>query len=216
MRREQESGDPVVWLQKHLCVRFPDDAELMEVSIAMDDPDAATLIVREVVQAYLREVVDNEFDRKRARLSEVDKAVSEKEQDIRTSRESLKKLASELGTSATENLTLKQKMALEELVLFRQELVKLQSEKRHAETALAVEKTALVVTDAEVEAIMSQADRELFAELKKLHGDGEAQATSPTSKPSKPKSLPERPTGLPDGPGVPGLPALPDGPGGAS
>ena len=107
------------------------------------------------------------------RLSEVDKACSEKEQDIRTSRESLKKLASELGTSATENLTLKQKLALEELSLYRQDLARMQGEARRYKAELAAQKAALKnvdsigVADAEVDA-MVQADpigRELFTEL---------------------------------------------------
>ena len=91
---------------------FPGHAELMEVSLTADNPDEAATLVRGVVEAYLNEVVNVELDQKRLRLSQVHRAVTEKEQDIRTSREALKKLAAELGTSTTENLTLKQKLAL--------------------------------------------------------------------------------------------------------
>jgi capsular exopolysaccharide synthesis family protein len=173
IKREQDKRDPVVWLQKNIGVGFPGKAELMEVSMSREDPDEAALLVREVVDAYLHEVVNNEVDKKRLRLSELDKAVSEKEQDIRSRREELKKLATELGTSATENLTLKQKLSLEELTTYRQELAKVQSDSRRFKAELAAEQAILKsvesvgVTDAEVDTLV-QSDpvgRELFIEL---------------------------------------------------
>ena len=173
IRREQEKRDPIVWLQKHINVGFPGKAELMDVSMSREDPDEAAILVREVVQAYLNEVVNTEGDKKRIRLSEVDKACSEKEQEIRSSRESLKKLASELGTSATENLTLKQKLSLEELALYRTDLARLQSEARRFKAELAAAQAALKsvenigITDSEVDAMvqMDPIGRELFTEL---------------------------------------------------
>jgi uncharacterized protein involved in exopolysaccharide biosynthesis len=130
IRHEQETGDPIRWLKRRLRVSFPDNAEIMEVSLTDNDPDEATLLVREVVQAYLNEIVNAETDKKRMRLAEIDRAVAEKEQEVRSSREALKKLAAELGTSTTETLTLKQKLALEELSSYRQELMKLQADVR--------------------------------------------------------------------------------------
>jgi hypothetical protein len=127
-------------------VTFPGKAELMEVGLTSVDSEAAAILVREVVEAYLREVVNAELDQKRQRLSELDRAFAEKEQEIRSRRETLKKLASELGTSATEALTLKQKLALEELSLYRQELWKLQAELRVHERDLAVQKALLQLT----------------------------------------------------------------------
>ncbi len=173
IKREQEKRDPVIWLQKHIGVGFPGRAELMDVSITRDDPDEAALIVREVVDAYLHEVVNTESDRKHMRLSELDKAVSEKEQDIRSRREELKKLATELGTSATENLTLKQKLALEELALYRTELAKVQSDARRYRAELAAQQAILKsidnigISDGEVDTLMQMdpVGRELFIEL---------------------------------------------------
>ena len=173
IKREQEKRDPVVWLQRHVLVGFPGKAELMEVSMSREDPEEAALLVREVVDAYLHEVVNNELDKKRLRLSELDKAVSEKEQDIRSRREELKKLATELGASATENLTLKQRLSLEELSMMRTELGRVQSEARRYRTELAAQQGVLKsiehlgVTDAEVEASvqMDPIGRELFVEL---------------------------------------------------
>ncbi len=173
IRREQDKRDPVMWLQKQISVGFPGKAELMEVSLTSDDAETAAILVREVVEAYLREVVNTELDQKRQRLSELDRAFGEKEQEIRSRRETLKKLASELGTSATEALTLKQKLLLEELSLDRQDMIRLQAELRRTRGDLAAQKAILKsvetvdITDADVESVM-QSDpigRELFMEL---------------------------------------------------
>ena len=157
----KKSGDPLKWLKSQVHVTFPGNAEIMEVSLTADDPDEAVTLLRAIVDAYLHGVVNAEQDRKRARLAEVDKAVNEKEQEIRASRESLKKLAATLGMSATPgNLTLKQKLALEEVSLYRQELTRTQSEVRRVRAELAAAQAALKsvddsgVSDAEINAIL--------------------------------------------------------------
>ena len=143
IRREQETRDPVRWLKSQLRVTFPGDAEIMEVSLTAENPQEAATLVQAVVEAYLHEVINTDVDRRRMRLAELDRAVSEKEQDVRSRREELKKLATELGTSSTEALTLKQKLALEELSSLRQELRKLKADLRVAQTGLAVQKALL-------------------------------------------------------------------------
>jgi len=173
IRYQQEQGDPVAWLQKRLSVNFPGKAELMEVNLTRDNPDEACILVREVVESYLREVVNAELDQKRQRLSELDRAFTEKEQEIRSRRETLKKLASELGTSATEALTTKQKFLVDELGIDRQDLARLQAELRRARGDLAAQQAVLKsvetvdISDADVDNVM-QSDpigRELFVEL---------------------------------------------------
>ena len=173
IRHAQKSGDPVRWLKSQVHVTFPGNAEIMEVSLTATDPDEAVTLVREVVNAYLREVVNPEQDKKRARLGELDRAVREKEGEIRERRVALKKLAAELGTSATQNLALKQKLALEELALYRQDLARMQSEVRRLKAELVAQQTTLksidnsAVSDAEADAVMQQdpIGRELFLEL---------------------------------------------------
>ena len=104
----------------------------MEVSVTRHDPQEATTLVRAVVDAYMKEVVESERDQKRGRLNELDRAIVEKETEIRGKREDLKKLAETLGTSDTETLNMTQKLALEMLSLYRQELAKAQFEVRRS------------------------------------------------------------------------------------
>ena len=142
VRREQETGDPVVWLQKRLWVSFPGKAELMEVGIARHDPQEAVTLVNAVVEAYLHEVVNAEQDEKRLRLSEIDRAVTEKTAEVRTLRENLKRKYAEFGTFDTATLSLKQRLVLEDAGAARQELVQVKVELRRLKSDLASQKAA--------------------------------------------------------------------------
>jgi polysaccharide biosynthesis transport protein len=143
IQSETRSGDPVRWLQRHVSVGFPGKAELMEVSLTCNDPKEAVTLLGAVVEAYLAEVVNAERDQKRQRLSELDRAYVQKETEVRAKREDLRKLAEQLGTSDPETLALKQKLALEELTIYRTEVARAQSEIRHLLAELAVQKARL-------------------------------------------------------------------------
>jgi capsular exopolysaccharide synthesis family protein len=123
VKRATEEGDASNWLMKQLSINFPLRAEIMQVDVTRPDREEAATLARAVVDAYLKEVVFAEQDQKRGRLSELDKAYSEKETELRSQREELKKLAEQLGAAPEkESLTLKQKLTLEELTMARNQL----------------------------------------------------------------------------------------------
>ena len=173
IRQTQKTGDAVARLKGRLRVTFPGQAEIMEVSLTADDPEEAATLVQAVADSYLREVVNTEVDKKRARLRELDRAVADKVRDIRARREELKKLAARSGTSATENLTEKQKAFLEELFLCRHQLAQVQAELRRAKMDLAVQQSqlksveAMGMNEAEADALKRQdpIGRQLSVEL---------------------------------------------------
>jgi hypothetical protein len=170
---EQKYGDPVGWLLKRLSVDFPGNAEIMRVSITRDDPREAAILVAAVVDSYITEVVNVERDLKRQRLSELDRIYTEKETELRSKRIDLKQLAEQLGTSDTDTLTLKQRLALEELTIYRQELARMQFEVRHLRGELAAQQALLKNVDtaeipsSEVEMLVMSdpVARQLFTEL---------------------------------------------------
>jgi hypothetical protein len=57
---QREKPNEIVWLQDHLEVSFPGNAEIMQVSLAADDPEEAATLLRAVVDAYLGETVGRE------------------------------------------------------------------------------------------------------------------------------------------------------------
>jgi capsular polysaccharide biosynthesis protein len=143
VQSKQQTGDPVKWLAGRLRVSFPSKAEIMEVSLSSDDPKEAANLVNAVVNAYLQEVVNAERDMKRLRLNELDRAFHDRENTIRAKREDLMKLADQTGTSDTATLTLKQKLALEELAIYGQELAKTRFKLQRSRKTLAVLKASL-------------------------------------------------------------------------
>lgn len=179
IQSEQQNGDPVGWLQSRISVGFPGKAELMSVSMTRRDPQEATTLVRAVVDAYLTEVVNAERDEKRKRILELDKAITEKENEARVKREDLKRLADQLGTSATETLTAKQKSTVEELSIYRQEMARTRFDLRRYEGELAAQKALLAgvgsleISDAELDDFVQRdpVARQLFTQLGMLSID---------------------------------------------
>jgi polysaccharide biosynthesis transport protein len=128
---ETQYGDPVDWLAGHLSVTFPGKAEVMVVSLSLDNPKHAQTLVKAVVDSYMSDVVLAENERKQRRFDEIDGICSEKEQEIRNRREELKalvNLAGGAGAEGAESLSTKQKLVLEELALCRNERARNQFE----------------------------------------------------------------------------------------
>jgi len=123
---EEETGDPIEWLADELSVSFPGKSELMEVRLARPNPKEAADLVNAVVDAYMQEVVYAEITQKRKRLSKLEEVCSTRDAEMRKKRQELKNLAQHYGTSDKETLTLQQKLLLEELTLYRQEMAKTQ------------------------------------------------------------------------------------------
>jgi succinoglycan biosynthesis transport protein ExoP len=133
----KKQDDPISWLMNNITVSFPGKAEVMEIKLRAYDPMEARDIVTAVVDAYMSEVVDYERDQRRQRISELDRFYSEKDAEVRYKRHELKQLAEQLGTAETETLSLKQKLTLEELSSYRQELVRSQFEVGRLRSELA-------------------------------------------------------------------------------
>ncbi len=99
VQRATVAGNPANWLMSQLRVQFPGNAEIMQVSASSADPEEAVTLVNVVVNTYLKEVVNADHDQRQLRLKELERAHAEKETEIRTKREELKKLAEHSTTS---------------------------------------------------------------------------------------------------------------------
>jgi hypothetical protein len=162
---QAEQGDLVRWLEKIVKVEFPADAELMSVSVARSDPEEAAALNRAVVDAYLTEVVNAERDQKRQRLGELDRAYTEKEAEVCAKREDLKKLADQLGVSESETLTMKQKLTLDVLSTYRQDMREIRAKLRSFEVDLAAQKALLDDAKDEGRAVIGKEIKRLEASI---------------------------------------------------
>jgi polysaccharide biosynthesis transport protein len=141
-------GDPVEWLAGKLSISFPGNAELMMVSLSLDDPKQAQSLLKAVVESYMTDVVLADNEKKKRRFDELDRICGEKEQEIRNRREELKGLVNQAGGSETPDLlSARQKLVLEELAIYTAEKAKNEFEIAKLKGVLAGQKALLKAID---------------------------------------------------------------------
>jgi capsular exopolysaccharide synthesis family protein len=128
--------DPVAWLADELVVRFPGRAEIMEIALRSDKPEEAAALVQAVMDAYLTDVVDADRSKRVERLSTLDRANSEKENEVRTARNDMKRLAEQFGTTDKETLSVIQQITMSQFADYQRELLRVQFELRRAKGEL--------------------------------------------------------------------------------
>jgi len=157
LRMVQREVDSVAWLTEELQVEFPGKAEIMEVSLSGEDPQAVADLVNAVVRAYVDEVVNVERDRRGQRLSKLQQARADKEGQLSRLQNQLKGLIDPSGTADPETLALMQQIALQRLAGMRAELMRLQFQLRRwqgdlkAKEALVAAIDQMLISDVEVE-----------------------------------------------------------------
>ena len=183
----KQQDDPVAWLSGELRVEFPDEAEIMEVSLTLDDPDQAAALVNAVVEAYLEEVVQPERNQLRQRLNDLERISVKKETEVRKKRANLRQLAEQLGLGTRDHqaLRLKQQIAQKRFFDTQRELTQLRSDLRRTQTELKVRKAMLAdpegikLPEFEIDAFMqsdpvtAQLLTPLLTELKKQLAAGQ-------------------------------------------
>jgi hypothetical protein len=124
---QREKPNEIAWVQDHLEVSFPGDAEVMQVDLTGGDPEEAVILLRAVVDAYLNEIVNSERAERNRKYAEVCQVYREKEEEMRRKSAALFMLAAALGTPDAETLSLQQKFDLEEMSAHRQVLLEARS-----------------------------------------------------------------------------------------
>jgi polysaccharide biosynthesis transport protein len=109
-----QQPDPLWWLQDIIKVTFPDESEIMYVSVRCEDQATAETLADTTVDVYLREVVYVERQEKMDRITHLQNAETETEASLRKKRNELRTLADTMGTGDSEALTAAQKNTLQE------------------------------------------------------------------------------------------------------
>lgn len=148
---------PVEWLEQEIKTDFTLAPEIMRVSMKGDHPEEMTVLVNSIVKAYLDEIVNNDYRRRRANLTKVQKVAQEYKDTLEEKRKDLGKLMNDVGATAESAIAVRQKFALEQLHVAQMELVRITSELRKAEIQLKsfqaqqLKTGTLAVTEAAVE-----------------------------------------------------------------
>jgi succinoglycan biosynthesis transport protein ExoP len=203
----QAAVDPVMWIQKELEITFPDDAEIMQISLALGDPKAAQKVVDAIVSTYYDEVVVHEQNQRLSRVDSLERVQTEQENKARAKRAELRNLVEQLGTGDQSTLMLAQQAAMQQMGLIRSQLTTVQLELMRAEGELEYQvKTGQVIQQP------APADGAVVTPDKSPAAGSEAPAEVASEKEAKPvkviaanlASKPEAPVeGQPEAPAAP-------------
>lgn len=135
-----EASSAMEWLQNSIKVEFPGNGEIMKASLETQNPSSCVKIINAVVEAYMEEVVLNERNDRLKRLNSLEKVYSEAEQKVRTKRQELKTMATAMGTSDSDSLTVVQQNALQQFGVMQNKLSEVQFQLMQAEGELQIAK----------------------------------------------------------------------------
>ena len=97
-------ADPLSWLQQIVTVAYPDDAEIMQVSVRTEDRDLSETIANTIVNVYLEDVNDSERQQKMRHESDLQTAFLDGEKNF-TKRLAIHDYADTLHTGDSGGLT---------------------------------------------------------------------------------------------------------------
>ena len=165
----QEQVDAPDWLSKKLAISYPGKGEIMQVSMTTPDKKQSMEIVNSVVDAYFKEVIYAQMDKKRSKLNAITKYYDEKKGEVSDRTTNFLQLTEDLGTAESENLNLKQRLILEELNAYRGELMRSQFEVNRLESEEASQRAILAnLSKAEVSEIDVQQIAQVDPFLRRL------------------------------------------------
>jgi hypothetical protein len=178
------------WLRNRLRIEFPDDAEVMRVSIDRANAKDSAILVNAVIEAYMSEIVEAEQNKIQTHIRELNDTIEKKKHLLNSSLYDLRRIIAEFSKPDSEVLALKQKNVLEELALLRTEDARNVFKLRELKTELASKEALL---RAAVETPITDVECLEFADsdsiLKKL---GEELASRKVSEDEKSKADLER------------------------
>jgi uncharacterized protein involved in exopolysaccharide biosynthesis len=130
--------DPAKWLVENLQVTFPNDAELMLVSLSADDPEGLHVVVNSIVDAYLREIVYVEKERFIRRNTRLELATKTSETNYRSKLNELRAIQEiqQGGSPDPEIKKLLQQTAVHKFDAILQHHTRVELDLRHAKLAL--------------------------------------------------------------------------------
>ena len=78
----KKQADPVEWLQDELNLKYPNDAELLQITMSGEEIDQVVSIVNAVVHAYFREVVEKGTKDRTDKERKLKAAIEEKQEQL--------------------------------------------------------------------------------------------------------------------------------------
>jgi hypothetical protein len=125
----QGNQDPVEWLQKNLVVEFPDNAEILSITLPGTKSQQQDLvqIVNAVAKAYQEAVVDSRRQRRLSNRDLLARNLQNLNQEIARKMEELFEIARESGRTDHDSGQVLQKLEMKRLERLDEEIIRLES-----------------------------------------------------------------------------------------
>ena len=111
--------DPADWVKNQMKTELPEGSEYFTVLLNASDPTDANTVLKNIISAYMDEVVYAEKTGKSERLAEVEKIYTDTGNTLKRKRENFKqdaaRIGTEIGSTDHDVLTFQQKTLLETL-----------------------------------------------------------------------------------------------------
>jgi polysaccharide biosynthesis transport protein len=137
-QREDGKHNAVNWLKSTIQVELGKNSGIMDVSASLPDAQEAAVIVNTVVQAYMDQVVDFEKGKRRERLESLKRISTEKEEEVRRSRENLKRELESIGAGDDQTASVRGQMAVQIYAEYQRELQKMRFDRTTLQGRLEV------------------------------------------------------------------------------
>jgi uncharacterized protein involved in exopolysaccharide biosynthesis len=130
LRLLKDQPDPVSWLEEHLVADYASEPEILTISLSGGDPEELVPIVNTITHVYLEDVVDKERLDRLQWLDKLNGIYKTYRDRLENKRRDLRVLADAAGANDPANISLMQRLALEQAARIQKELLELQSEVR--------------------------------------------------------------------------------------
>jgi hypothetical protein len=189
---KDHSDDPIAYLNDHLVIDFPDDAEIMRIRMTGENRHQVVTIVNKIVEVYLKEVVQRERDVRLEHEAKLQRTYQNMTADLQKQQDSLHALEALHNTPGSESAKLKHGMAIEELDNYLGQRTKIINQMDDTRLQIVLRKAKrdnpeenspeeIVETEMNKDPVIAKAAEELLA-LREELPDGIKDENSPTAK----------------------------------
>ena len=137
---QESQGDPVEWLAKEVNVDFPPGSQLLQIALSGQHPADLPVLVNMITDTYMRLVVDRAYNERISRVETLRKLYGKYQEDMKTRREQIRKLALVVGSDDRRTLAMKSQLAHQQLAMIQQQQLQVKSELIRQKALAAVRK----------------------------------------------------------------------------
>jgi capsular exopolysaccharide synthesis family protein len=132
----------VGYLEQRLSAKYPNNAEVLSISLAGEDPEQLIKLVDAVTDAYLEEEVYKRRENLRRRKLDLENRQTREREDLRQRREELHRIKTQVGAQDSLQARLRHKLELEKLAKLDEQQADLSSRLHEVELKIALLQTA--------------------------------------------------------------------------